>query len=173
MWRTLPDGRYPTPHDRATRGAAGILAPMTPFVCAGAGFLLAVLWFDLMFDVQIASRRAGEEAVASIAAYYRRITTAARPMNRLVAAAMLATLASIVIQIARGERPRWVGWVALALAGAAIVLAAVRTVPHAVRLGARIEPVGGQLELAKSIYRDHLACAVAISAVLAVELGFA
>jgi hypothetical protein len=146
---------------------------MTQFVCAGAGFLLAVLWFDLMFDVQIATRGAGEETLASIAAYYRRVTTAARPMNRLVAAAMLATLASIVIQIARGDRPRWVGWVALFLAGTAIVLAGARTVPHAVRLGARSDSAGGQRDLAKSIYRDHVACVVAISAVLAIELGFA
>jgi hypothetical protein len=146
---------------------------MTPFVCAGAGFLLAVLWFDLMFDVQIASRGAGEQAVASIAAYYRRVTTAASPMNRLVAAAMVATLVSIVVQIARGDRPRWVGPVALALAGMAIVLAGLRTVPNAVRLGARTDPITGQRELARSIYRDHLACVLAISAVLAVELGFA
>jgi hypothetical protein len=146
---------------------------MTPFVCAGAGFLLAVLWFDLMFDVQIAGRGAGEEAVASIANYYRRVTTAARPMNLLVAAAMVVTLSSIVVQIARGDRPRWVGWVALTLAGAAIALAGARTVRHAVRLGARSDRLVDQRELAKSIYRDHLACAVAISAVLAVELGFA
>jgi hypothetical protein len=146
---------------------------MTPFVCAGAGFLLAVLWFDLMFDVQIAGRGAGEEAVASIANYYRRVTTAARPMNLLVAAAMVVTLSSIVVQIARGDRPRWVGWVALTLAGAAIALAGARTVRHAARLGARSDRLVDQRELAKSIYRDHLACAVAISAVLAVELGFA
>jgi hypothetical protein len=111
--------------------------------------------------------------VASIAAYYRRVTTAARPMNRLVAAAMVATLASIVVQIARGDRPRWVGPVALALAAAAIALAATRTVPHAVRVGARTDSPRDQHELAKSIYRDHVACLVAISAVLALELGFA
>jgi hypothetical protein len=149
---------------------------MAPFICAGAGFLLAVLWFDLMFDVQIAGTEGGDrtdQAVASIAAYYRRVTTAARPMNRLVAAAMALTLASIVVQIARGDRPRWVGWVALIFAGTAIVLAGVRTVPRAVRLGARSDPAEARLELAKSIYRDHLVCVCAISAVLAVELGFA
>lgn len=126
-----------------------------------------------MFDVQVASRAATEEAVASVAAYYRRVATAARPMNRLVAAAMLATLVSIIVQIARADRPRWVGWVALALAGAAIVLAGTRTVPNAVRLGAQADSPDRQRELAKSIYRDHLACLVAISAVLAAELGFA
>jgi hypothetical protein len=149
---------------------------MTQFVCAGAGFLLAVLWFDLMFDVQVrhlgeVSRR--EEVLASISAYYRRVTTAARPMNRLVALAMLATLASLVIQIERGDRPHWVGWVSLALAAGPIGLAGARTVPSAVRLGAARDPGDVQLRLARSIYRDHLLCAASISALLAIELGFA
>jgi hypothetical protein len=30
---------------------------MTEFVTAGAGFLLAVLWFDLIFDVQVTVKR--------------------------------------------------------------------------------------------------------------------
>jgi hypothetical protein len=148
---------------------------MTPFVCAGAGFLLAVLWFDLMFDVQIGGRWGSghsEEVLGSIAGYYRRVTTGARPMNRLVAAVMLTTLASIVIQIARGDRPRWVGWVALVLAAGAILLAGIRTVPRAVRLGTRADSHGQQQRLARAIYRDHLMCAGAISALLAVELGF-
>jgi hypothetical protein len=148
---------------------------MTPFVAAGAGFLLAVLWFDLMFDVQITRTAAGQRdaAVESIARYYRRVTTAARPMNRLIAAVMLGTLASIVLQIARGDRPRWVGWVALPLAGAPILLAGIRTVPNAIRLGAQVDPPATQQQLARSVYRDHLVCACAIFAVLAVELGFA
>ena len=40
---------------------------MTPFITAGAGFLLAVLWFDLMHDVQVLRHRHGdapEEALA-------------------------------------------------------------------------------------------------------------
>jgi len=81
---------------------------MSAFVTAGAGFLLAVLWFDLMFDVQVMGHREGdlpEEVLASIAAYYRRVTTAARPMNRLIAAVMLATLAGILAEVAAG--PSW------------------------------------------------------------------
>jgi hypothetical protein len=148
---------------------------MTQFVCAGAGFLLAVLWFDLMFDVQLArsSDRGRDDAVASISAYYARVTTAARPMNRLVALAMLATLTSLVVQIARGDRPRWVGLASLVLAAGPIVLAAARTVPSAVRLGAARDPGDVQLRLAGSIYRDHLIGAASIAALLAVELGFA
>lgn len=43
---------------------------MTRFVTSGAGFLLAVLWFDLMFDVQALPHRGRElpeHTLASIA----------------------------------------------------------------------------------------------------------
>jgi hypothetical protein len=147
---------------------------MTAFVTAGAGFLLAVLWFDLMFDVQVRGRGGLEEEVlASISAYYRRVTTAARPMNRLIAMVMLATLAAIVVQIARGDAPRWVGWASLALAGAAIVLAAARTVPMAVRLGSGADTVPVRSRLARTIYRDHMCCLAAIAALLVIQLAFA
>src|ERR1017187_7294431 len=99
--------------------ASGSGASVIAFVAAGAGFLLAVLWFDLMFDVQVfahAERELPEELLASIAGYYRRVTTAARPMNRLIATVMLATLAAIVAEIANGSAPRAVAWVSLVLA---------------------------------------------------------
>ena len=54
---------------------------MKPFDAPAAGFLLAVLWFDLMFDVQVSATPAGElpeQVLASIAGYYRRVTTTAR-----------------------------------------------------------------------------------------------
>jgi len=94
-------------------------------------------------------------------------------MNRLVAAVMLATIGAIIAQIVRGDRPPWVGWVSLVLAGAAILLAALRTVPAAVRLGARTDSSRQQRELAESIGRDHVFCAAAIVALVAIELSFA
>src|SRR5439155_1878014 len=90
-----------------------------------------------------------EDVLASISGYYRRVTTAARPMNRLIAAVMLATTAAIVVQIARGDDPAWVGWVSLALAGSAILLAAAHTVPSAVRLGTRADSVDIQSRIAR------------------------
>jgi hypothetical protein len=153
----------------------GILATVTPFIAAGAGFLLAVLWFDLMFDVQVARHRGEaipEAALSSIAGYYRRVTTAARPMNRLVAAAMLGTLGSIIAQIARADRPRWLGWASLVLAAVPIVVAAVHTVPSAVRLGSRADPVLRQGALARSILREHVVCLLAIAALLVIQLSF-
>jgi hypothetical protein len=94
-------------------------------------------------------------------------------MNRLIAAVMLATIAAIVGQLARGDDPRWVGWASLVLAAAPILLAAAHTVPSAVRLGARTDAIDHQSELARSIFRDHLLCAAAIAALLVVQLSFA
>jgi hypothetical protein len=148
---------------------------VTAFVTAGAGFLLAVLWFDLMFDVQVLRHRAGEipeQALLSISAYYRRVTTAARPMNWLIATVMLATIVGIVIQITRDDSPRWVAWASLGLAGSAISLAAARTVPSAQRLGARTDAVDIQSRLARSVCRDHIGCLAAIAAVLVIQLAF-
>ncbi|MEA2214931.1 MAG: hypothetical protein QOK19_492 [Solirubrobacteraceae bacterium] len=149
---------------------------MNAFVVAGAGFLLAVLWFDLMFDVQ-ARRHGGtsavpEAALASIAAYYARVTTAARPMNRLIATVMLATIAAIIVEIAQGSEPGWLGWVSLALAASAVGLAATRTVPAAVRLGNRRDPVDGRSALARRLLAEHVYCFVAIACLIGVQLGW-
>src|SRR4051812_14610652 len=104
----------------------------------GIGFLLAVLWFDLMFDVQVRGHRDAElpaEVRDAIAAYYRRVTTEAFPMNRLVAVVMLATLAALVAEVAGGDAHLWAAWPSLILTAGAISLAAARTVANAVRLG--------------------------------------
>ena len=149
---------------------------MRAFVSAGAGFLLAVLWFDLMFDVQVLRRPDGElaeQVLASIAGYYRRVTTTASPMNRLVAAVMVLTLAAIIAQIAAGNAPAWAAWLSLALAAAPIGVAGARTVPSAVRLGARADPPARQSMLARAICRQHLFCFASIAALLAVQLAAA
>ena len=144
---------------------------VTAFVTAGAGFLLAVLWFDLMFDVQaLRGDREPAETLESISAYYRRVTTAARPMNLLIGAVMAGMLGAIVAQIATHDVAGWAGWASLALGGSAIALAATHTYPAAVRLGQRADPVQAQLRLARSIGRDHLLCLAAIASLLAIQL---
>jgi hypothetical protein len=148
----------------------------TAFVTAGAGFLLAVLWFDLMFDVQVTGSREDdlpEQVLSSIAAYYRRVTTDARPMNRLIALVMAGTLAAIVIEIARGDPQAWVAWTSLALALPAITLAGLRIVPSAVRLGSRTDSPRDQSRLARGIFRAHVTCAISIAALLVLQLSFA
>jgi hypothetical protein len=149
---------------------------MNAFVTAGAGFLLAVLWFDLMFDVQALGRRGRgdlqEDVLASISTYYRRVTTAARPMNRLVAAVMLATIFAISLQIAEADAPLWAAWTSRLLAVSAIALAAVHTFPSAARLGARTDPPDIQSRLARTILRDHVVCLAAITALVTIQLAF-
>lgn len=147
---------------------------MEAFVTAGAGFLLAVLWFDLMHDVLVRDTDPAapvpEERLTTIAGYYARVTTDARPMNLLVAATMLATLGAVVVQIVRGSDPTWVPWVSLAGVLVGVGLAGARVVRDARRLGARTDDAIAQSTLARSIYRDHLVCFVAIATVLVVQL---
>jgi hypothetical protein len=142
--------------------------------CAGAGFLLCVLWFDLMFDVQ--ARRHPDhdvpEAVrASIAAYYARVTTAARPMNRLIAAVMVTTIGATVAELVRDDLPAWRAVPALVLTLGAVGLAAGRTVSNAQRLGRRSDSAAQQSRLARMILRDHALCIGAIAIVLVLQLA--
>jgi hypothetical protein len=150
---------------------------MDAVITAGAGFLLAVLWFDLMHDVQALGHRRDEQLpegiLASIAGYYRRVTTDARPMNRLVAVAMLVTLGAIVAEIAQDDVADWVGWTSLVLAGAAVTLAGAHTVGAAVRLGSRRDSPAVQSRLARSVLRDHLLCFPAIAGVIVLQIAFA
>jgi hypothetical protein len=147
---------------------------MTPFVTAGAGFLLAVLWFDLMFDVQVLRVAAPtEDAISSIAAYYRRVTLDARPMNRLVALAMLGTIAALVIQVADGDAPRWAAIASLVLVLGAVTLAAGHTFRNGARLGSGRGTAAEREALARLMLRDHLVCLGAIVALLVLQLGFA
>src|SRR5215471_4604696 len=137
----------------------GGLFHIPTLAAAGAAFLLAVLWFDLMFDVQSLGHRGDPlpfEVLASISAYYRRVTTEAYPMNRLVGLVMLFTLAALVIEIVDGVHPWWIGWFSLALAGSGVVTTLRRTVPNARRLGRAQDTPEMQSTLARAICRDHL-----------------
>lgn len=140
----------------------------------GAGFLLAVLWFDLMFDVQVRGHQGPmlpADVLDSIAAYYRRVTTEARPMNRLVSIAMLVTLLSIVIEIAEGAGPLWQSVLALLLVLGAMGLALARTFRNAAMLGRGTGTPEFRSRLARLIYCDHLCCLAAIVLVIGFQLA--
>ena len=143
------------------------------FAAVGAAFLLAVLWFDLMFDVQSRGHVGNplpSEVLASISAYYRRVTTEAYPMNRLVALVMLCTLAAIVAEIVDGVHPWWIGWFSLALAGSGVITTLRRTVPNARRLGSAQDTPEMQSTLARAICRDHLFSFARTSLLLGLQL---
>jgi len=149
---------------------------MPAFVAAGAGFLCAVLWFDLMFDVQARGQARGRgepsaQALASISAYYRRVTTEASPMGRLISLVMLATLAAIVVELLRGAG--WWAWASLALTLAATGFAVLRTVPAAQRLGRAEDPMDVRGRIARRLLRDHLLFLAVMVLVLALQLAHA
>ena len=176
---SLPGGAGTRPADpRASQpdGGAGIIAGIVELlITAAAGFLIAVLWFDLMFDVQVLRHRADplvpEAVLESIAAYYRRVTTTASPMGRLVAVAMAALFVGLSVQAVRGDAAWWVSAVSFPAALLAVGLAMGRVFGRAVRLGTRADPADVQSDLARSICRDHLICLASMSLVLAVQLA--
>jgi len=144
---------------------------MHTLAAACAGFLIAVLWFDLMFDVQV-RRGHGDpvspEALASVSAYYRRVTLEAAPMPRLIAAVMLVVLVAIVTEIVQGGG--WSAWASLAAASTAIGLAILHTVPSAMRLGRGGDPPEMLAALARRILSDHLYSLAAMTLLLALQL---
>ena len=134
---------------------------MQAFATASAGFLLAVLWFDLMHDV-LARGEVADDDLATIQRYYRRVTTEAFPMNRLVLVAMLCLLAALVAELVGDSVPAWAPTASLVLAVPPIVLSR-KVVRMAKALTTRDE--------AKTILRDHVFCFVCLTGVLAVQLA--
>jgi hypothetical protein len=138
---------------------------VTGVLAATGGFLLAVLWMDLMFD--IAARRGKavleEPVLQSITGYYRRATTTSQPMGAVIAGVMLLLLAALAAEAVRGDSPGWLIGVSALLAGGPIALALLRTVPNAVRLGRRTGSPAEQTRLARAVLRDHVLCAIGMA----------
>jgi hypothetical protein len=137
---------------------------------ACGGFLLAVLWMDLIFDSQVLRHRGTVELPASvldsIAGYYHRATTTSRPMIYLIALVMVILLGALAVQWV--DSRSWALAAATVLAGFPILLALVHTVPIAVRLGKRSGTPAELSGLARSICRDHLLCLASMSAFLVI-----
>ena len=148
---------------------------ISSILLACGGFLLAVLWMDLMFDVQVLRHRGNDSplpdaVLVSIAGYYRRVTTEAWPMNRVIAAVMVLALGSLLVQVFHAGGSRWVALLSLALCGGSVGLVP-RVLRNAVRLGARADAVAVQSQLARNICRDHLVCLAGIVAFLILQLS--
>ena len=140
---------------------------MARILTACGGFLLAVLWMDLMFDAQAwrlgGGPAADAAAVHSIATYYRRVTTDASPMNQMIALVMVVTVIGAAVRALRARARRRAHGAALLLAVLPIGLAAGRVFPNAVRLGTAADPPDVQADLARMILHDHIACLIALA----------
>jgi hypothetical protein len=148
---------------------------VSPILLICGGFLLAVLWMDLMFDVQVLSKgrrhpELPEEVLGSIAAYYQRVTTRARPMGHAVGAMMLIGMLILLLQIFRGGEQGWLAVVSLFLFGVPAALGLFHVYPNAVRLGSRADSALVQSRLARAIHREHLLCLGAMFSFLVLQL---
>jgi hypothetical protein len=111
-----------------------------------------------------------ESVLSSIAGYYLRATTTSRPMSYLIALVMAVLLGTLGFTWIAGPSMVWPLAVASALAAGPILLAMLRTVPNAVRLGARGGDLAEQTRLARAICREHVICLACMVGFLAVWL---
>ena len=144
-------------------------------LAAAGGFLMAILWMDLLFDVQAAGSTGTvlpEAVLASIAAYYRRVTTDAYPMDRLIALVMIACVGNAGLGL-RQRVDRSLQAVAVLLVISPVILAGARVLPNAIKLGARSGTVAEQSALAQRILHDHIACLLSIAGFILVQFVLA
>jgi len=138
-----------------------------------SGFLAAVLWFDLMFDVQVLGYRGEslpDEVLASIAGYYRRVTIEALPMQYLVGVVMLLSVVGAAVQLRFGAISQVVRYGALVSAVLPVALVLLRILPDAQRLAMRGDALEIQSALARSILLGHVFCLASILAFCALQV---
>lgn len=142
-------------------------------ITLGGGFLLAVLWFDLMFDVQVwahwGTPPLPDHVLESIGGYYQRVTTDAAPMNLLVGIVMIVLIVAAIWNGVRGAHALWVRISTLLLLFVPIAAAQLVIFPNAQRLAARADDLGVQTDLANSIFLTHVLCFVAIALMLTLQ----
>ena len=146
---------------------------MPGFVAAGAAFLFAVLWFDLMFDVQVRRYPSGTlppEILSATSSYYRRVTVEGAPMMYLPVAVMVLVLAAIVLELVKETMTPWVGWLSLVLAVWAVVSVAFIAVPRAQRIGRAQESPEVLSGLARAVFRLHALAAACWVVVIVLQL---
>jgi len=138
------------------------------FACIG--FLIAILWTDLVFDSSVLPYRGKnellpEEVLSTTSHYYRRVTY--KPYALFVI--MAAMLTVIIQQIVQNLVPAWVGWSSLLLFLVPTGYASVYIIPMAGRLGSRTDTIEKQSELARSLFNAHVFCLILIVLLAAVQ----
>jgi hypothetical protein len=135
------------------------------------GFMLAVLYIDLMFDVSaVPYRRAKtalpKEVLDPITHYYGRITQ--NPYVLMLV--MLTTIICIGAEIVFGLAPRWVGYSSLFLMGLSILASVLKVIPTAQRLGSGKDPEVVRTRMVHSMLPFHVVLLVSIVLLAAVQV---
>jgi hypothetical protein len=141
---------------------------ITLFLCIG--FMMAVLYIDLMFDVSAVPYRKTKavlpkEILDPITHYYGRIT-----QNPFVLTfVMLTTTTCIGAQIVYGLASRWVGYSSLFLIGLSMVTATLKVIPTAQRLGSAKDPEEARTRMVHSLLPAHILLLINILLLAAIQ----
>jgi hypothetical protein len=137
----------------------------------GIGFLLAVLWIDIIFDSMVLPHRdtkepLPQEVLETMTRFFHRLTD--KP--RLIFVIMSTMLAIIILQIVQSSVPAWAGWSSLILFLTPTGFAAIRVIPTAQRLGSRKDTIEKQSELARSLIGMHTFCLILMVLLAGIQL---
>ncbi len=131
------------------------------FLCIG--FMLAVLYIDLAFDISTLPYRKNRAAIPrevleSIASYYRRVTS--DPW--LLIAVMITSATCIIWEIVYGLVPPRVGYISIGLFAVLMLISTIKVIPAAHRLASGKESEENQIRLAYSLFPYHVAFLIII-----------
>jgi hypothetical protein len=134
---------------------------ITLFLCLG--FMMAVLYIDLMFDVSAVQYRGTNaplprEVLDPITHYYGRITQ--NPYVLMFV--MLTTTLCIGAQIVYALAPRWVGYSSLFLMGLSMITGTLKVIPTAQRLGSAKDSEEVRTRMVHGMLPAHLVLLVNI-----------
>lgn len=142
---------------------------ITVFACIG--FMLAILYIDLMFDVMsVPHRRSGatlpKGVLEPITHYYARVTQ--NPYVLMFV--MLTTTICLVVQAVYGLAPRWAAYTSLAAMGLAMVAGIVKVIPAARRIASGKDPAEVRTRLIHGVFTAHALLFVCILVLAAIQL---
>jgi hypothetical protein len=140
------------------------------FLCIG--FMIAVLYMDLVFDNSAVPHRRDKEPLPAeilkpIETYYRYITR--NPY--LLMFVMMTTLVCIVAQIVYEVVPRWAGYSSLFLIALAITTGTIKVIPTAQRLATGKDSVERQTRMVHSMFPSHVLLLISILLLAAVQFS--
>jgi hypothetical protein len=142
------------------------------FLCLG--FMMAVLYIDLMFDVSAVPYRATGaplpgEILDPITHYYGRITQ--NPYVLMFV--MLTTTVCIGAEIVYSLVPKWAGYSSLALMGLSMMTGTLKVIPTAQRLGSGKDSAEKRTQMIHSMLPAHILLLINIILLAAIQFRVA
>jgi hypothetical protein len=142
------------------------------FLCLG--FMMAVLYIDLMFDVSAApyrntKRALPKEILDPVTHYYGRITQ--NPYVLMFV--MLTTTLCIGAEIIYGPTPKWAAYASLALMGLSMVTGTLKVIPTAQRLGSGQDSEDERTRMIHGMLPFHLVLLINILLLAGIQFSVA